>query len=152
VDISGAEVMVFAGVPMVMAMGSGIRSIAILATGIVLLGFALFAVDEMDRGSQNQQNALASELESASESPSVISPDPREERMREQRNGDFREAIDDVNDVLLAPFADLVDSENAWVANGVPTILGLLVYGLLLALVANMLPKRRAHDGDWRTA
>ena len=144
--------MVVAGVPMVMAMGSGIRSIAILATGIVLLGFALFAVDEMDRGSQNQQNALASELESASESPAVISPDPREERMREQRNGDFREAIDDANDVLLAPFADLVDSENAWVANGVPTILGLLVYGLLLGLVANMLPKRRAHGGDWRTA
>lgn len=144
--------MVVAGVPMVMAMGSGIRSIAILATGIVLLGFALFAVDEMDRGSQNQQNALASELESPSESPSVISPDPREERMREQRNGDFREAIDDANDVLLAPFADLVDSENAWVANGVPTILGLLVYGLLLGLVANMLPNRRAHGGDWRTA
>ena len=144
--------MVVAGVPMVMAMGSGIRSIAILATGIVLLGFALFAVDEMDRGSQNQQNALASELESASESPAVISPDPREERMREQRNGDFREAIDDANDVLLAPFAGLVDSENAWVANGVPTILGLLVYGLLLGLVANMLPKRRAQGGDWRTA
>lgn len=144
--------MVVAGVPMVMAMGSGIRSIAILATGIVLLGFALFAVDEMDRGSQNQQNALASELESPSESPAVISPDAREERMREQRNGDFREAIDDANDVLLAPFADLVDSENAWVANGVPTILGLLVYGLLLGLVANMLPKRRAQGGDWRTA
>ena len=144
--------MVVAGVPMVMAMGSGIRSIAILATGIVLLGFALFAVDEMDRGSQNQQNALAAELESASESPAVISPDPREERMREQRNGDFREAIDDANDVLLAPFAGLVDSENAWVANGVPTILGLLVYGLLLGLVANMLPKRHAQGGDWRTA
>ena len=144
--------MVVAGVPMVMAMGSGIRSIAILATAIVLLGFALFAVDEMDRGSQNQQSALASELESASESPAVISPDPREERMREQRNGDFREAIDDANDVLLAPFAGLVDSENAWVANGVPTILGLLVYGLLLGLVANMLPKRHAQGGDWRTA
>jgi hypothetical protein len=152
VDISGAEVMIVAGVPMVMAMGSGIRSIAILATGIVLLGFALFALDEMDRGSQNQQNALASELESASESPAMISPDPREERMREQRNGDFREAIDDANDVLLAPFADLVDSENAWVAHAVPTILGLLVYGLLLGLVANMLPKQRAQGGDWRTA
>lgn len=144
--------MVVAGVPMVMAMGSGIRSIAILATGIVLLGFALFAVDEMDRGSQNQQNALGSELESASESPMVISPDPREERMREQRNGDFREMVDDANDVLLAPFADLVDSDNAWVAHGVPTILGLLVYGLLLGLVANMLPKQRAQGGDWRTA
>jgi hypothetical protein len=144
--------MVVAGVPMVMAMGSGIRTIAILATGIVLLGFALFAVDEMDRGSQNQQNALASELESASESPAVISPDRREERLREQRNGDVREAIDDANDVLLAPFGDLVVSENAWVAHGVPTILGLLVYGLLLGLVANMLPRQRAQGGDWRTA
>lgn len=144
--------MVVAGVPMVMAMGSGIRTIAIVATGIVLLGFALFAVDEMDRGSQNQQNALGSELENASASPVVISPDPRGERMREQRNGDFREAIDDADDVLLAPFADLVDSENAWVAHGVPTILGVLVYGLLLGLVANMLPKRRAQGGDWRTA
>jgi hypothetical protein len=144
--------MVAAGVPMVMAMGTGIRTIAILATGIVLLGFALFALDEMDRGSQNQQNALASELENASERQVVVSPDSREERMREQRNGDVREVIDDANDVLLAPFADLVDSENAWVANGVPTILGLLVYGLLLGLVANMLPKQRAQGGDWRTA
>jgi uncharacterized membrane protein YhiD involved in acid resistance len=152
VDITGAEVMVAAGVPMVMAMGTGIRTIAILATGIVLLGFALFALDEMDRGSQNQQNALASELENASERQVVVSPDSREERMREQRNGDVREVIDDANDVLLAPFADLVDSENAWVANGVPTILGLLVYGLLLGLVANMLPKQRAQGGDWRTA
>jgi hypothetical protein len=151
VEISGAEVMVVAGVPMVMAMGSGIRTIAILASGIVLLGFALFAVDEMDRGSQTQQNALASELENASDSQVVVSPDPREEHMRERRNGDFREVIDDANDVLLAPFADLVDSENAWVANGVPTILGLLVYGLLLGLVANMLPKQRAQRGDWRT-
>jgi hypothetical protein len=152
VEVSGAEVMIVAGVPMVMAMGSGIRTIAILATGIVLLGFALFVVDEMDRGSQTQQNALGAEVESASGSPAVISPDHRKERMREQRNGDFREAIDDANDVLLAPFADLVDSENAWVANGVPTILGLLVYGLLLGLVANMLPKGRAQGGDWRTA
>jgi len=144
--------MVAAGVPMVMAMGTGIRTIAILATGIVLLGFALFALDEMDRGSQNQQNALASELENASKRQVVVSPDSREERMREQRNGDVREVIDDANDVLLAPFADLVDSENAWVANGVPTILGLLVYGLLLGLVANMLPKQRAQGGDWRTA
>jgi hypothetical protein len=152
VEVSGAEVMIVAGVPMVMAMGSGIRTIAILATGVVLLGFALFVVDEMDRGSQTQQSALGAEIESASGSPAVISPDHREERMREQRNGDFREAIDDANDVLLAPFADLVDSENAWVANGVPTILGLLVYGLLLGLVANMLPKGRAQGGDWRTA
>jgi hypothetical protein len=143
--------MVPEGVPMVMAMGAAIRLLAILASGIVLLGFALFAVDEMNRGSQNQQNALESELGGGGGSPAVTASNPREERMREQRNGSFQEAIDDTNDVLLAPFADMVDTKNAWVANGVPTILGVLLYGLLLGLVANMLPKQREHGGDWRT-
>jgi hypothetical protein len=144
--------MVGRGVPMVMAMGSGIRLVAILASGIVLLGFAFFAVDEMSRGSQNQQNALESELRAEAENPGVIAPNPREERVREQRNGDFRELIDDANDVLLAPFGHVVDSPNVWVDNGVPTLLGLLLYGLLLGLAANMLPKQREHGRDWRTA
>ena len=144
--------MVGKGVPMVMAMGSGIRLLAILASGIVLLGFAFFAVDEMSRGSQNQQNALESELRAEAENPAVIAPNPREERLREQRNGDFRELIDDANDVLLAPFGHVVDSPNVWVDNGVPTLLGLLLYGLLLGLVANTLPKHREHGRDWRTA
>ena len=135
-----------------MAMGSGIRLLAILASGIVLLGFAFFAVDEMNRGSQNQQNALASELRAEAENPAMIAPNPREERLRERRNGDFRELIDDANDVLLAPFGHVVDSPNVWVDNGVPTLLGLLLYGLLLGLVANMLPKQREHGRDWRTA
>ena len=140
------------GVPMVMAMGSAIRLLAILTSGIVLLGFAFFAIDEMNRGSQNQQNALESELRAEAENPAVIAPSPREEMLREQRNGDFRELIDDANDVLLNPFAHVADSDNVWVQNGVPTLLGLLLYGLLLGLLANMLPKQREHRGDWRTA
>jgi hypothetical protein len=140
------------GVPMVMAMGSAIRLLAILASGIVLLGFALFAIDEMNRGSQNQQNALDSELRADAENPAVIAPSPREEMLREKRNGDFRELIDDANDVLLMPFGHVVDSDNVWVQNGAPTLLGLLLYGLLLGLFANMLPKHREHGGDWRTA
>jgi hypothetical protein len=140
------------GVPMVMAMGSAIRILAILSSGIVLVGFALFAVDEMNRGSQNQQNALASELRSEAENPAVIAPNPREEMLREKRNGDVRELVDDANDVLLMPFANVVESDNVWVQNGVPTLLGLMLYGLLLGVVANMLPKQREHGGDWRTA
>lgn len=139
-------------VPILLAMGSMIRLLAILCTGIVLLGFAFFAVDEMGRGSQNQQNALASELEGAPENPATIAPNSQEELLREQRNGDFREVIDDANDLLLAPFGNIIESDNAWVLNGVPTILGLLLYGLLLGLIANMLPKQREHGRDWRTA
>jgi hypothetical protein len=133
-------------------MGSAIRLLAILTSGIVLLGFAFFAIDEMNRGSQNQQNALESELRAEADNPTVIAPSPREEMLREQRNGDFRELIDDANDVLLKPFAHVADSDNVWVQNGVPTLLGLLLYGLLLGLLANMLPKQREHRGDWRTA
>jgi hypothetical protein len=146
-----AAVMVGEGVPMVMAMGSAIRLLAILASGIVLLGFAFFAVDEMNRGSQNQQNALESELRAEADDPAVIAPSPREEMLRERRHADFRELVDDANDVLLMPFAHVVDSDNVWVENGVPTLLGLLLYGLLLGLLANMLPKQREHRGDWRT-
>jgi hypothetical protein len=146
-----AAVMVGEGVPMVMAMGSAIRLLAILASGIVLLGFAFFAVDEMNRGSQNQQNALESELRAEADNPAVIAPSPREEMLRERRHGDFRELVDDTNDVLLLPFAHVIDSDNVWVENGVPTLLGLLLYGLLLGLLANMLPKQREHRGDWRT-
>ena len=139
------------GVPMVMAMGSAIRLLIMLPAGIVLLGFAFFAVDEMNRGSQNQQNALESELRAEAENPAVIAPTPREEMLREQRNGDFRELIDDANDFLLMPFGNVVESDNVWVQNGVPTLLGLLLYGLLLGLLANMLPKQREHGADWRT-
>jgi hypothetical protein len=139
--------------PMLLAMGSVIRLVAIVCSGIVLLGFGLFAVDEMGRGSQNQQNALAAELEGTSDNPpATIAPSAKEELLREQRNGSFREAVDDANDILLAPFSGLVDSDNVWVANGVPTVLGLLLYGLLLGLVANLLPRGRHHGADWRTA
>jgi hypothetical protein len=147
-----AEVMLAEGVPMVMAMGPTIRLLAILSSGIVLLGFAFFAIDEMNRGSQNQQNALESELRSEAENPAVIAPNPREEMLREKRNGDLRELVDDANDILLMPFGDVVESDNVWVLNGVPTLLGLLLYGLLLGVIANMLPKQREHGGDWRTA
>lgn len=139
--------------PILPAMGSMIRLVAMLCSGIVLLGFAFFAIDEMGRGSQNQQNALTAELEGKSDNPpATIAPSPREELLRERRNGDFREVVDDANDILLLPFGDLVDSDNPWVANGVPTVLGLLFYGLLLGLIANLLPGGRHHGADWRTA
>jgi hypothetical protein len=133
-------------------MGSVIRLLAVLASGIVLLGFALFALDEMKRGSQNQQNALASELRADADDPAVIAPGPRDEMLRERRNSAFRESIDDAGDVLLLPFRNVIDSDNVWVERGVPTLLGLLLYGLVLGLVANLLPKQREHRRDWRTA
>jgi hypothetical protein len=133
-------------------MGSLVRLFAIACSGLILLGFAFFATDEMSRGSQNQQNALESELAGAQDPPPVA-PSPAEEAERERLNGTFREAVEDTTDVLLRPFTGIVEStDTPWVGHGVPALLGLLLYGLLLGMLANMLPKARAHDGEWRAA
>ena len=117
-------------------MGSLVRVVAIVSSGLVLLGFAYFATDELSRGSQNQQNALGAELDGAPD-PAPVAPSPDEEAARERVNGTFREAVEDANDVLLGPFATLVEgSDNRWVTHGVPTILGLLLYGFCLGMLA----------------
>jgi hypothetical protein len=133
-------------------MGSFVRLIAIVTSGLVLLGFAFFAVDELNRGSQNQQNALANELNPDLADPAPVAPSPDQESAREEANSSVREIVDDANDVLLRPFAGLVDSNDRWVTHGVPAILALLLYGLCLGTLANMLPKEREHSADWRAA
>jgi hypothetical protein len=133
-------------------MGSVIRLAAIVMSGFVLVGFAFFAVDELDRGSKTQQQALANELEGSSSEVIPVAPTPADEAAREAAHGDIREIVDDVNDVLLGPFTNLVDSGDVWVARGLPTILGILLYGVGLGFLANMLPKHRSHGADWRGA
>jgi len=131
-------------------MGSLIRFVAIAISVVVVLGFALFAVNEADKGSQTQQDKIEREL---GHSPNdLVAPSARDEAFRERHQGTFHEAVDDANDVLLRPFVDLIDSDSAWVNHGIPALLALLIYGFGLGLLANMLPKQRAHGGDWRTA
>lgn len=134
-------------------MGSLIRLAAISASIVVLLGFAFFAAGEMDKGSKTQQTALGDETGTpAARDPAAVAPTADGEAARERQNGGPRELIDDANDVLLAPFADLVDSDSAWVDHGVPALLALLLYGVGLGLLANMLPQERTHREDWRAA
>jgi hypothetical protein len=133
-------------------MGSFVRLVAILTSGIVLLGFAFFAVDEMDRGSKIQQNLLDRETKGSQYDPAPIAPTPDQEAAREQVNGTVHELVDDANDILLDPFTGIVDSNDRWVTHGVPALLALLLYGLCLGTLANMLPKERETHGDWRTA
>jgi predicted lipid-binding transport protein (Tim44 family) len=135
------------------AMGSVIRLAAIITSVLVLLGFAFFAVDEMDRGSKTQQTAVSEGTGTSAASEVVaIAPAPEEEAAREKHNSAAREAVDDVNDVLLAPFVDLIDSDDAWVDHGVPALLAVLLYGVGLGFLANLLPKERTHGEDWRAA
>lgn len=116
-----------------------LRLVSTVATVFVVLGFVMFAADETREGSAATVSRLA---EASGE---------RGEQRRESRNGGFREFVDDVNDVLLAPFDGVTSSSGSeWVRHGVPALLGFLVYGLLLRLLANVAPKpRRPEPLGW---
>lgn len=105
-----------------------LRILAIVLSLTVAAGFCMFAFDEFNRASSAQRNALAGYEQ--------VDPTPVGERRREQRHSVAREYVDDANDVLLKPFAGIVDSGSRWVQRGVPTLLGLLIYGFLLGYVA----------------
>jgi hypothetical protein len=132
-------------------MGAVLRLLAIGSSAVIALGFVLFAVDEMDRGSKTQRQALARETGVAEPTLVEVAPAPEDELLREKQHGSLREVVEDGNDVLLAPFSDVVTSNDNWVIRGVPTLLGLLVFGLGLGLLANFLPKQESHARDWRT-
>ena len=107
-----------------------LRTLAIALSLVVAASFALFALDDIDRASSASRDRIIGESQSAD-------PTPRGERERERRNGDVRELVDDVNDVLLRPFASITeDDESRWVRRGVPALLALLVYGFGLGFVA----------------
>lgn len=107
-----------------------LRLASTLATLLVALGFVLFAVDQVRDGSAVTVARIAN--------------DPAAERARERDHGQLRELVDDANDVLLKPFAGLVSSSGSrWVQHGVPALLALLAYGLLLRLLANWVPRAR---------
>jgi hypothetical protein len=133
-------------------MGAILRLLAIASSIIIGASFLFFATDEMDRGSKTQQQALAEETGVPEPQLAQPAPAPEEEAVREQQHSSVREAIDDANDLLLQPFSAVANSNSNWVTRGVPTLLGLLIYGIGLGLLANLLPGRPSHAGDWRTA
>lgn len=111
-----------------------LRTLSIVFSLILVVGFVMFAADEFKRASSAQRNALAGYEQPA--------PEPAGERIREQRHSLAREYVDDVNDVLLGPFAGVVGSGSRWLQRGVPTLLGLVLYGFLLAYLARFMKGR----------
>jgi hypothetical protein len=106
-----------------------LRGVAVLASAIIALSFVLFAVEEVRDASKRQQSA-------------AVDPGGAAERRRAATHTKAREVVDDANDVLLRPFAGVIDSENPWAARGVPALIGLLLYGLGLAYLARRVDVR----------
>lgn len=97
-----------------------------LTSLLVSLGFLLFAIDETRDASTRSATQVAGRSASRS-----ADPNPDQERSRERAHGTVREAIDDANDLLLAPFAGLSSgSDSKWARRGVPALVALVVFGL----------------------
>jgi hypothetical protein len=114
-----------------------LRGIAIVLSAFIALSFVLFAVENLRDASDAQRSA-------------VIDPGAAVEQRRAEEHTAVREAIDDVNDVVLRPFAGVVSSDNEWVQRIVPGVLGLLVYGLGLAYLARLLEVRSRKLSSYR--
>jgi hypothetical protein len=109
-----------------------LRTASIVASVIVLLSFALFALDETRDAAKESAAAVAGLEATRSSEPSAS-----EERARERAHSATREHIDDADDVLVKPFAFVANSsDSSWVRRGVPTLLALLVYGFGLSFLA----------------
>jgi hypothetical protein len=116
--------------------------VSTIAAVVVLVSFALFAIDQARDGSKQQVAKLGAKLEPTAASTNVnqADPSPRTERARERKHGKVREAIDDGNDILVSPFSGVVDSNSIWVQRGVPSLIALLLFGVGLRILATYLP------------
>jgi hypothetical protein len=103
-----------------------LRWASTVLTILVLLGFVLFAFDKADAASKRQQLVVA-----------TADPTRSQEQAREQQNGRVKEAIYDIDDVLLKPFAGVTKSSDPWVRRGVPTGIAVVVYGFGLGFLAS---------------
>ena len=109
-----------------------LRWAAIVCSVLVVAGWGLFAIDEARSASKQTAEEVAGKKAATQADPS-----PREERAREEIHGDVREAIDDANDVLLAPFAGITDSaDSKWTRRSIPALVALVVYGFGLGYLA----------------
>ena len=126
---------------------SVLRLASILCIGAIVLSFAAFASDKAGDGSE-ETVARIGEPDAGrggalpTDALNEPSPPPRVERLREEQHAGWREAIDDVNDVVTGPFTTAVADGSIWAQRVVTALLALAVFGLGLSFAARMVALR----------
>jgi hypothetical protein len=111
-----------------------LRFVAVACSLVVIVGWGWFAIDETSAASEQSQAEIAGQTASR-----TASPDPGQELDREKVNSRAHELVDDANDVLLRPFSAVAEgSTSKWVRRTVPALLGLLVYGFGIGILARV--------------
>ena len=115
-----------------------LRIASTLCCGIVIAAFVMWASDEGRAESQSQVAQVSDTAAPAQpQTQAPIQPQP------EPDHGGVRGAIEDANEALLSPFDHIAQDGGAWPAHGVPALLALLTYGLLVRILIPYLVTER---------
>jgi hypothetical protein len=105
-----------------------------LACLVVLVSFALFAVERTDSASSSAQNAVLGTNNGAAARPT---PHRRSHRSALHRT------IDEVAERLISPFSGVTAGDTSqWVIRGVGTLLALVVYGIGIGYLTRLMRLR----------
>jgi hypothetical protein len=107
-------------------MGSLLKWASLICCLFMVLSFGIFAEHQVAGAASRQ----AAEVETGQTPTAPAASRPAHKTGQPQR------FINGVADKLLSPFSSVVNSSNAWVRHGIPTLLGLLVYGFGLGFLA----------------
>jgi hypothetical protein len=125
-------------------LAAAVRWASLIASAFVVLGFVFFLVNQTSTASKNQVVAITGGTDVKAESATKVpNPSPAVEKLREKENDKLHEFVDDVNDVLLAPFTGIINSDSIWVIRLFTLGCALLIYGLLGQYLARAMGLRR---------
>ena len=111
-----------------------LRFASVVICVIVIVSFAVFAVDQTKGASTQQQQKIAGGVPTATVGASA--PHAAAESAPAHESG-VRSAIDEASSWLTTPFSGLVSASNGeWATRGTNVLLALVVYGFGLGYLA----------------
>src|SRR4051794_36797433 len=131
-----------------------VRLASIVAVLFIVAGLIGFLTDEVRDTSTVQATRIPDPGSGrvVTTTIDITQPDPplAIEKAREAEHTSGREVIDDVGDILMAPFSSIIEGSKPWVRRLLYSALALFFYGFLLQVLADFM--RRQSDGSRRAA
>jgi len=118
---------------MVPTFGRTIRLVSRVICVIVILWFAVFAIDQTKSASGHQQQQLKGQTASEAREEEA------DRRAQEKKKSGLHEGLDEAAEALTSPFESVVSDSSEWLKNGELLMFALLVYGFGLGYLARML-------------
>lgn len=115
---------------MLLPLATFLRLASRIACLVVVVSFAIFAVEQTEAASTRQQNLVTG--------TAIGAPAPHD--AKRSPKGAVHSTIDEVAEALTSPFSGVTaGSTSQWITRGVGTLLALLAYGLGVGYLARML-------------